>query len=249
MLKLACFLLIGAVWVAYALKFGLYFLTGQGADVWGQFGDFIGGVLNPILSFISICLLIRSVNFQLESNKTLTKEIQRQERLEEYKRFEVRFFSLLDAQESNFAKFRILLEESQNSAPAIEQTEQLVFEPVYTEYKAGNAVGYIDDCLSVLVKGGVDKSRIISWLEDLDVDDHLFSLVRRFYLLIKLINEKCLDNKDEQVELLISLTDDKLLVMIAIMADYYDWDNIEYIKLSKVLNSVGLDKYTDNYSA
>ncbi|RKT91741.1 UNVERIFIED_ORG: hypothetical protein C7432_3143 [Pantoea allii] len=247
MIKLACFLLIGFVWGVYILRFGLSFLVEQGADVWGQFGDFMGGVLNPILSFTSICLLIRSVNFQLESNKTLSNEIKRQENLENYKRFEVRFFSLLDAQQSNFTRFRILLEESQGNVPVIDQDEHLVYEPIQTEYKAGNAVSYIDDCLSVLVKGGIEKNRITSWLEDLDVDDHLFSLVRRFFLLTKLINEKYSGDKNEQFELLISLTDDKLLTMIAIMTDYYDWDNIKYIKSSNILNIAGLNGYTSSY--
>lgn len=247
MIKLCCFLLIALVWGAYSLKFGVDFLFSQQADVWGQFGDFMGGVLNPILSFISICLLIRSVTLQLDSNKTLREEIKRQERIEDYKKFEMRFFSLLEAQDSNFGKFRILLEEEHHGELIDNDIGSLNFESVQPEYKAANAVSYIDDCLSVLVKGGIDKLRIISWLEDLDVDDHYFSLVRRFYLLVKLVHEKAGDDKDEQIDLLINLTDEKLLTIIAILSNYYDWDNIKYLNESKVLEVAGLNKYTSNY--
>jgi uncharacterized membrane protein len=31
---------------------------------WGQFGDFIGGILNPILSFLTICLLVMTIRQQ-----------------------------------------------------------------------------------------------------------------------------------------------------------------------------------------
>lgn len=93
----------------YCIKFGPWYLSTQDADVWGQFGDFMGGVLNPILSFISICLLIRSVTLQVQSNSTLKQEIKRQELLEDYKKFEVRFFCLIESQDSNYNKLRIVI--------------------------------------------------------------------------------------------------------------------------------------------
>ncbi|MFQ2624533.1 hypothetical protein ACK3YV_17115, partial [Aeromonas caviae] len=42
-------------------------------DVWGQFGDYFGGTLNPILSFMSVLLLIKSVRLQLVANSSLIK--------------------------------------------------------------------------------------------------------------------------------------------------------------------------------
>ena len=41
----------------------------------GAFGDFLGGVLNPILSFFAIVLLIASIKFQLEELKGTRKEM------------------------------------------------------------------------------------------------------------------------------------------------------------------------------
>nr|WP_302444380.1 hypothetical protein [Hafnia alvei] len=246
MLKTICIALIIIAWGAYSFKFGIGYLSTQGADVWGQFGDFMGGVLNPILSFISICLLIRSVTLQVQSNKTLTQEIKRQELLEDYKKFEMRFFSLIEAQESNYNKFRIVVDDradndDQNESGAVKDS-------TLTEYRANYAVTYIDDNLCLLVREQIDNERIVSWLECLDVDDHFFSLVRRFYLLIKLIDDKIdADNKEEQYELLINLTDERLLTIIVIICGYFDWKNIIYIKNSGILKQARMDDYISNY--
>ncbi|EOE6055759.1 hypothetical protein ACKJ8N_003564 [Vibrio cholerae] len=58
----------------------------------GAFGDFVGGILNPILSFITILLLIYSLRFQLQelgytrdeikkTNQIHTSNVQQQKRL------------------------------------------------------------------------------------------------------------------------------------------------------------------------
>ncbi|MDY0922660.1 hypothetical protein [Leclercia sp. CFBP8987] len=246
MLKLICLTLIVIVWGAYSLQFGIEFLSTQGADVWGQFGDFMGGVLNPILSFISICLLIRSVTLQVQSNVTLTQEIKRQELLEDYKKFEMRFFCLIESQESNYSKLRIVIDNGADNDD--ENTDVKPKGTTLVEYKANNAVTYVDDNLCVLVRGGIDNERIASWLESLDVDDHFFSLVRRFYLLVKLVDDKIGDDKkEEQYELLINLTDEKLLTIIVIICNYFDWDVVEYIKNSGIFKQAKMDNYISNY--
>lgn len=41
----------------YVVKFGDYSLSGD-PSVWGQWGDYFGGMLNPIFSVISICVVV-----------------------------------------------------------------------------------------------------------------------------------------------------------------------------------------------
>jgi uncharacterized membrane protein len=50
--------------------FGAYFLAfhdgvSHTQEVWGQFGDFVGGTLNPILSFLSLIALVYTVLLQV----------------------------------------------------------------------------------------------------------------------------------------------------------------------------------------
>ena len=53
---------LAAAYCAYFLQFRGGFSEKQ--DVWGQFGDFIGGTVNPILSFLSLLALVFTVVLQ-----------------------------------------------------------------------------------------------------------------------------------------------------------------------------------------
>lgn len=52
-----------SVFVAYFLIFNNGISAKQ--EVWGQFGDFVGGTLNPILSFLSLLALVFTVMLQI----------------------------------------------------------------------------------------------------------------------------------------------------------------------------------------
>lgn len=68
-----------AIWifgVIIILYFSRYFgmPLGSSTDI-GAFGDFVGGVLNPLLTFGTILLLIYSITFQLDELKETRNEI------------------------------------------------------------------------------------------------------------------------------------------------------------------------------
>ncbi|MBF4207476.1 hypothetical protein EI533_07020 [Pseudomonas donghuensis] len=66
----------------------------------GQIGDFIGGLTNPVLSFLALLVLLRTTRIQtLESRKT-TAFMKAQQKLLEEERFENTFFHLLSQLES-----------------------------------------------------------------------------------------------------------------------------------------------------
>jgi hypothetical protein len=60
---------------------GIYFFKFNGSlgtnSDFGAFGDFLGGLLNPVLTFLTILLLIYSITFQLDELKETRKEIVR----------------------------------------------------------------------------------------------------------------------------------------------------------------------------
>ena len=45
------------------------------AALWGQFGDYFGGILNPIIAFAAFCWLKRSVKIQQKEINKLNEEI------------------------------------------------------------------------------------------------------------------------------------------------------------------------------
>ncbi|MBH1970968.1 hypothetical protein FK216_07070 [Moraxellaceae bacterium AER2_44_116] len=53
-------------------------LSPSNAD-WGTFGDFFGGVMNPILGFINLFLLSSTLSLQIKSSQDQTKNTQIQE--------------------------------------------------------------------------------------------------------------------------------------------------------------------------
>jgi uncharacterized membrane protein len=60
---------IGSAMFCIALTYIMYFSRFHGGfstkqDVWGQFGDFIGGTVNPLLSFLSLIALVFTVVLQ-----------------------------------------------------------------------------------------------------------------------------------------------------------------------------------------
>jgi ABC-type multidrug transport system fused ATPase/permease subunit len=63
---------IGAL-VAYISQFGS--LPFGDNNAFGTFGDYIGGIINPLFGFATIILLIRSLNLQLEELQLTRKEI------------------------------------------------------------------------------------------------------------------------------------------------------------------------------
>lgn len=61
--------LVGLVITVVALFYVVNFTTeiADSQEVWGQFGDYFGGVLNPILSFFAFCALVYTVYLQIQA--------------------------------------------------------------------------------------------------------------------------------------------------------------------------------------
>lgn len=105
-------------WVALVFVFfivALFTYFGDNApripqDV-GQIGDFVGGLTNPVLSFLALLVLLRTTRIQtLESRKT-TEFMREQHKLMEAERFEGTFFHLLAQLEDHCEKhFRPLID-------------------------------------------------------------------------------------------------------------------------------------------
>ncbi|WP_207936452.1 hypothetical protein [Pseudomonas sp. 51_B] len=95
-------------WVALVFIFiivGLFVYFGENlpkipTDI-GQIGDFVGGLTNPVLSFLALLVLLRTTRIQtLESRKT-TNFMRAQQEILEIEKFESTFFQLLNQLETH----------------------------------------------------------------------------------------------------------------------------------------------------
>lgn len=158
----------------------------------------------------------------------------------------MRFFRLIESQEEGFSRFKICI--SQKEETEVSYDDQ--FENEEEILHGGAAVTFIEDCLLPLKDAGVSKERIFQWLHSLDNDGSYFSLVRRFYLILKLVDANTLKKieRDEMYETLINLTDIKVVSLIAILSLHYDWYAIEYIKSTKILDKEGVREFVEMYN-
>ncbi|WP_141111042.1 hypothetical protein [Chromobacterium haemolyticum] len=197
---------------------------------WSEFGSYFGGTLGPILSFMSIVLLIKSLDLQMAANKTIIEDSDHQKKIEEQKNFETQFFNLINTQQQHFEQFKII-------TPATKKTIQNTF-----------AVTYIENKIVAHINRGHSKNEIIKNLETIDPNDAIFSCTRRFNLIIRTIKASNFQTeKISYYEKLINLTDHKLLCLIAIACIYFrDWPHVKEILSSGVLNE--LKEYMESMS-
>ena len=113
LLGFGVFIFIGAptlYW--YQFNYKLTLPLSQSQEVWGQMGDFLGGTLNPVLTFITVFLLICSLNHQFRANLSLEEQLEINKKNEYLRTFETSFFHLINCQNEIFRNFKIeVLEE------------------------------------------------------------------------------------------------------------------------------------------
>jgi hypothetical protein len=165
-------LLIAIVVFSYVLNF--YYLLGYSISDetgdWAELGDFLGGVLNPLLSFISIALLIKSLTLQNQANVDLKTELRNNERTEKLRSFEILFFNMISSQKDNFEHLKIYLPSHSDD---------------FNDYEVlgVKAVIKIEEEIEKLREELVEDSEIVDFIEAVDKNDQIFGVLRVFYVI------------------------------------------------------------------
>ncbi|MEI6745647.1 MAG: putative phage abortive infection protein [Methylococcaceae bacterium] len=90
LVALVLFFIVLGILASYFYKYPI----SEDLEQWGQFGDYVGGVLNPLLSFSALIVLVRTYSMQREELKNV-KETQKKQQ------FENTFFELLRIHNEN----------------------------------------------------------------------------------------------------------------------------------------------------
>ncbi|MES2299750.1 MAG: hypothetical protein V4582_22110 [Pseudomonadota bacterium] len=216
--------------LAYAARFSwiLGYPLADKSEVWGQFGDFMGGSLNPILSFITILLLIRSLDLQRQANADLREEVKENKKTEKLRSFGVLFFNLIASQKSLFESFTI-------SADAQRQ-----------ELRPGaSSVIHIENEVERMRERAASNADIGNFLEECDADDKIYGILRAFYIAVKIVSEKLIDDDgftvgDRKAHLLtlINFTDFAQLRLVILTIQFMDFPAAEYLRGNSDFNAV-----------
>lgn len=191
-------------------------------EVWGQMGDFIGGTINPILSFFTILLLIQSLNHQYNANKSLKEQLKNSEKIENLRTFENLFFNLVTSQNDLFDKFNIFVKDAQNQNKLLARAE---------------AVLRIEESIEYLIDKKSSIEYVTSFYEEVDQQYGIFDILRAFYIIVKLVSEKLnnesgftKDDRQFYYERLINLTNFSHLRLICTAMQLEKASIVQYLK-------------------
>jgi len=220
-------------WLAYWYNFGhlLDYDVSNSQEHWGLLGDFLGGVLNPIFTFLTILILIKSLSLQKD-------DIEKNKKFEKIRSFESHFFNMIDSQKVIFNNFKIVFDI--NNVSVIKTS--------------GSAVIACEDIIIHLKNNNKSYEEIKSVIGDLDVDDSIYSMVRTFCVIAKLVGKKQSDSngfseieRKEYYEVLLNYTDFSLVRLVLISMRYTDTEQVNYLKQNKefleVLKTAGVAEY------
>jgi len=221
-------------WFAYRLNLDF----AQDPTVWGTFGDYVGGTINPVLSFLSLIFLIRSVTLQIDANHDLRKELKENEKNEQVKAVTTLFFSMINSQREMFSSFKI-------STDGVEK---------YTYATA--AVIHLEDKVEELREANEADDKVSMYLEKEDANEQIFGILRSFYITVQVICERLSDERGfdnsirrEFLRTLINFTEFAQLRLVVMAMQFTSYPASNYLRSNAdfvaVMNDVGfaLDPY------
>lgn len=95
-------IITGGITFFLFLIYHIYFyqihnLPAGGPESWGDFGDFIGGLMNPVVGIFTIILLVRTLNKQQENAKEAANALTAQNKALQIQNFEQTLFKWLES--------------------------------------------------------------------------------------------------------------------------------------------------------
>lgn len=211
-----CFL--ATVWGVYFWQFNNGFSNSQGD--WGTFGDFTGGVVNPLLNFITIYILITQF-------KTVKGDLDRQRFDESVKAFESSFFTFTTIALNEYKTFEL-------------KVDKVV-------YKGSESIEYIEGYFEHHCKLGADMNLKFNEVDQLS-HDGIYSLVSSFCVVFKLIEEVCPSEvKDKYIGLFSMLLPTKMTYLLCMAEVSTKWKLLRYPRNLGYFKKESVSKVCEHY--
>ncbi|HIC8603685.1 TPA: hypothetical protein ACW7U9_001872 [Citrobacter freundii] len=205
----------------YWFKLELDFHISKSPEVWGQFGDFAGGLINPILGFITVVILIITSLYQ-------QKQYERLERREKNKIFDDRFYGMISYQRDFANDFKCKLPSGvdANVKELTIYVEGVFFDTDDHSYLNDDK---FKDSIFPLVRGFYILVKMIN-------ESHNEEIGKK--------------DADKYYEWLVNLTDYSLMRLVLLCVYYYDGiSSFNYIKSNSAfiakLSMIGWGDYID----
>lgn len=238
---IGAFISIAIVFFAYILNFYVvldYGISGK-TEVWAHLGDYAGGLLGPIFSFISLVLLIKSLQLQNEANISLQRELKNNEKTEKLRAFESLFFNMMSSQKEMFSHLKL----------------SFMINGEEVDLSGVEAVIELENIIESSRESGSSTESVKKFIEEIDYKDQIFSILRAFYITVKLISEKLVDSQGFNSEdrkdhflTLINFTDFAQLRLIMLVMQFMEYESVSYLRGNSEFNLI-LEEVSINYDS
>ena len=109
--------------IAFAWKRAFFLNTPIESDVWGQFGDFVGGIIGTLIAYISVRLLVKTLTIQIQANQETSKVNSRTSEIYELQQFNEMFNTLFNLYKGIKKTYKVA-----ECSPGHESLSQLISE-------------------------------------------------------------------------------------------------------------------------
>lgn len=213
-------ILLGIVWAFYFRNFTGGFSSSQGD--WGTFGDFTGGVINPLLNFITIYLLITQYIQARDDSQQQRKD-------DSIKAFESSFFTF--------------------TSIALNEYKTLKIEHAGRDFIGPAAIGYIQDYIKELSDKNLP---IYQGFNDFDQSQHdsIYSLAASFCVVFKLIEDSCPpEAKEKYINLFSMLLPTKVTYLLCACNAITKWKILKHPTNLGYFDKESVKKVLDHYKS
>lgn len=194
-------------------------LISQEIESLGQMGDFFGGTLNPILAFLSFCLLLITIKLQSKELKNSTEELAKssqalkeQSKSLQLQNFENTFFNMINLHNEIIKNISLELKEKHLNID-YDQRETYYYSILNKKvnliedkpYYGKNAISRLFEILDIHIKNNIEKRTIFKLYNEfhIEYDNILSHYFRNIYQILKFVNKQEIlkdENKDKEFE-------------------------------------------------
>lgn len=115
--------------------------------LWGQYGDFVGGILGSLLTFVSILLLVKTLRQQIDSSKEMSDNNDKTNTISRLKIFDNTYYRLLELYKSALEQLKskkdinsIVNEDFRKNIKEGNKAPIQIFKDFYSQYREYAAV-------------------------------------------------------------------------------------------------------------
>jgi len=227
--------------LVYAINFNPWLGFSEDKGDWGTFGDFIGGFSNPIITFITMCMLIKSIDLQKDANESIIQQNTqiknseaRQKEIEDLRSFESTFYSLAEVARQEYSRLRI--KDSSGNEHFGSFAVSYIEEEILKQHIENIKLGHPSDFLALFNKLDEESSMA------------LFSSVRSFYILFKVTTEACPATYQERyIEICNYTMPVRFLNLVCIAQAYSDWEILKLLTKHNFFEKKGIKEYLETW--